>query len=57
MPGSFENVFEAIETDKAVAQNLFIRGKLMMRLKEYIAASKTNGYFSQTQARGTIHIP
>ncbi|MBW2100280.1 MAG: XRE family transcriptional regulator [Deltaproteobacteria bacterium] len=40
MTQTYDNVFDAIEKDPAMAQNLFIRSKLMIRLKKHI---ETNG--------------
>ncbi|MBW1940319.1 MAG: XRE family transcriptional regulator [Deltaproteobacteria bacterium] len=47
MTQTYDNVFDAIEKDPAMAQNLFIRSKLMIRLKKYI---ETNGLTQKSAA-------
>lgn len=40
MTETYDNVFLATEQDPAAAKNLYIRAKLMMKLKERIAAKQ-----------------
>ncbi|MBW1940504.1 MAG: XRE family transcriptional regulator [Deltaproteobacteria bacterium] len=48
MTQTYDNVFDAIEKDPAMAQNLFIRSKLMIRLKKYI---ETNSLTQKSAAK------